>query len=225
MKTLLLLTAGLGIVSHGVSQDVKEYKISDSKIIYVEGLINAFGNQKMNLKWDNKNYSFTTQDFLNYFMNKPIATIVGQEDYNKFLISKPSKPEDCKCNQTYKWINQKEVTISVDVYAPALSNRIFNSPLNKMLNGLTVSYNSSSRQIEKLAEDTNKLVNNHDNNGYKLLLTLSDYLSPESIRAQKNQGSTCYILVDAYEWALLNRFISEQMGNFLEQLPNSAKGR
>lgn len=207
-----------------VPQNVYEsnYKISDSKIISVDKLVNAFGNQQMTVRYDNRNYSFTTKDFLDYFMSKPIANVVGQEDYNSFLSQKPSNLENCKCNQIYKWIDGRDTTMDVNAFGIKPLNKIFNSALNKMFNGFLVSYNSS--EIKELPEDTNKLILNFDNKGYKLLLTLADFLSPETIRKDRN-SKTCYILTDVYEWLLLNRFINKEMGNFLETFPKPKRSK
>jgi len=52
---------------------------------------------------------------------------------------------------------------------------------------------------------------------------LCDFLSPKKLRKEKNKGSTCYILVDSYERAFLEKFIGEGMPDFFKFLDEKNK--
>ena len=217
------LTASVPCFSQVNNNVIQNYKIADSDEITAKALSDLLGNPMLNVVKGRESYNFTAEQFLDYFINKEIASVVGQEEYASFLGERPYRSGSCKCLEVYSWINNEKVLMGVDIYSIGISSLVFNSGLNKMLNGILVQYNSLSETFEAIETNTKELERNLDNPGYKVLLTLCDYLSPKEIRAEKNRGSTCYILVDSYERAFLEKFIGEGMLEFLKSLDEKNK--
>jgi len=215
-KVPIVISAGV-LVSVPSFAQIQNYKIADSEEISVKGLADMLGNPMLNVVSGKESYTFTAEQFLDYFMNKEIASVVGEEEYASFLGERPHKSEACKCSESYTWIDGKKVLMRTDPYSVGTSRLIFNSGLNNMLNGNTVEYNRLSQILEVVKTDK-VLERDLNNSGYKVLLTLCDYLSPTKLREEKNKGSTCYILVDSYERAFLEKFITEGMSEFLRTL-------
>jgi len=214
-----MLTAGLGIVSSGFGQNFNEHKISNSLSPYqMSELLNkSLKGKTMCVRYNERDYNFTAEQFLEYFMNLQISSVEGEKGYKEFLNFRSGQLDECKCDSAVEWIENKKTTMNTHPYS-RIDGPTFNSGLYQMFNGVKTNYSYVSRQLEVPNESKINRFNK-SNKGFKVILGLADYLSPENIRLEKNGKSTCNILVDGYEWVLLKRFIDNGMKGFLEQLP------